>query len=301
MTVPVHERTLINVCGMPRSGTTMLGLMLATGEEAISCGEASSWFRVARYRADGTVPDSFQALKNVEEQHFHHRLMDRHGARFAVDSSKDLDWIIDHTRLGPDNHLNVYNILIYKSPVDIALSWWKRGEFDRWRRYFLRYHYQILFSGVDFCTVSYDALVETPRQTIQSVCALTGLPYFEGKELFWRHDHEMLGTNSRGVRNQLERGASEIKKPSIPPDFAPLAAQVERASSQDRLIQHLLGALKERDVARRPPSKPAAPHRYRPTASSRLAYTLYRFLKLPWLRFRWNVLEPRLGPFGSVS
>jgi hypothetical protein len=278
----------------------MLGLMLASGDEAVSCGEAASWFRVARHRPDATVPDAFAPLKDVSERTFHRHLMAYHDASFAVDSSKDLDWIIDHTQWAAESNLQIYNVLIYKAPVDIALSWWKRGEFDGWYRYYLRYHLQMIYSGVDFWTVSYDDLVKAPRTTLRQICRLTGLPYFEGKEHFWNYDHELLGTNSSGVRDQLGSGHSEIKKPPIPSDFRSLAKDVRHAARHDRLLQHLLHKLNDRDVNSVETSgHPSPPHRYLPGLFPRLSYAAYRALKLPWARFRWNVLEPRIGPSGA--
>ena len=296
MPVPLPENTLINVCGMPRAGTTMLGLMLASGHDAVSCGEACAWFRVARHRRGATVPEAYNLLKNENERSFHRRLMAHHGVQFAVDSSKDVDWVIDHTRWAEHSGLRVFNLLIHKSPVDIALSWWKRDEYERWYRYYLRYHLQFLCSGLDFWTVSYDALVAEPGRTLRRICRLTGLPYFEGKEQFWNYEHELLGTNSRGVRSQLGQRRSTIEKPAIPDAFRPLAEQVQAQASTDRLLARVRNALDRRSIMLAEPNTPASPHQYRPGLISGLLYRAYRSLKLPWGRFRWNVLEPRLGP-----
>lgn len=279
----------------------MLGLMLASGAEAASCGEASSWFRVARYRSGASVPEEFKPLRNVDERFFHRKLMEHNNVRFAVDSSKDIDWVIDHTRWAPETELRVFNILIWKSPVDIAFSWWKRGNYDRWRSYYLRYHYQLLHSGLDFYTVNYDTLVNDPSGTLQSLCALTGLPYFEGKEFFWRYSHTLMGTNSTGVRNQLRMRTSEFKKPTITKEFAPLARNIAGSSVKDRRLQRMLEALRQRDASSASVPPNPVPHQYAPNALSFLIYRLYRALKLPWIRFRWNVIEPYFGPFGAVS
>lgn len=301
MPAPLAENTLINVCGMPRAGTTMLGLMLASGNDAVSCGEACAWFRVARYRPDATVPEAYDLLKEENERSFHRRLMAQHGVQFAVDSSKDVDWVIDHTRWGEHSGLRVFNLLIHKSPVDIALSWWKRDEYEQWYRYYLRYHLQLLCSGLDFWTVSYDDLVAQPGPTLQRICRLTGLPYFEGKEQFWNYEHELLGTNSRGVRSQLSQRRSTIKKPPIPDAFRPLAEGVQARSATDHLLNRIRPALNRRSILLTKPSTSPSPHQYRPGLVSGLLYTAYRSLKLPWGRFRWNVLEPRLRASGRSA
>ena len=295
MPAPQPTHTLINVCGMPRAGTTMLGLMLASGPDAVSCGEACAWFRVARYRPDATVPEAYDVLKNESEHSFHRRLMAHHGVRFAVDSSKDVDWVIDHTRWAKSSGLRVFNVLIHKSPVDIALSWWKRNEYARWYRYYLRYHLQLLWSGLDFWTVSYDDLVAHPGPTLRRICRLTGLPYFDGKEEFWNDEHELLGTNSRGVRSQLGQRRSTIKKPVIPDAFRPLAEKVQADSANDRLLTRVQRGLRRRSIQLAEPGTSSLPHEYRPGLVSALLYRAYRSVKLPWGRFRWNVLEPRLG------
>ena len=301
MSAPPSTHTLINVCGMPRAGTTMLGLMLASGDDAVSCGEACAWFRVARYRPDATVPEAYEPLKDGSERSFHRRLMAHHGVPFAVDSSKDLDWVIDHTRWAERSGLRVFNLLIHKSPVDIALSWWKRDEYEKWYRYYLRYHLQFLYSGLDFWTVSYDDLVAYPGAMLRQMCQRTGLPYFEGKEHFWNYEHELLGTNSRGVRSQLGQATSTIKKPAIPDAFRPLADAVLARSANDRFLNRVRRGLERRSIGSAAPTGTLVPHRYRPTFFSALLYTAYRSLKLPWGRFRWNVVEPRLRRSGSPT
>jgi hypothetical protein len=278
----------------------MLGLMLASGNDAVSCGEACAWFRVARHRPGATVPAAYDLLRDVDERSFHRRLMAQHGVRFAVDSSKDVDWVIDHTRWADQSGLRVFNLLIHKSPVDIALSWWKRNEYHRWYRYYLRYHLQFLCSGLDFWTVSYDDLVAKPGSTLRTICRLTGLPYFEGKEQFWKYEHELLGTNSRGVRSQLGQGQSTIQKPPIPDAFRSLANQVQARAATDRLLARLRGALDRRRIPLEAHT-PTTPHEYRPTLVSGLLYRAYRTVKLPWGRFRWNVLEPQIRRFAPSA
>ena len=217
--------------------------------------------------------------------------MDVKGVDFAVDSSKHIDWVIDHTRWAPENGINVYNFLIWKSPVDLAYSWWKRGDYDRWRSYYLRYHYQALFSGLDFYTVHYDDLVDDPSGVLSHICELIGMPYFQGKEYFWNYDHAMMGNNSAG----------EFRKTTISDEFAPLAREVAAYSTEDRSLQRVLELLRQRDVTSISVPRERVSHTYSPSVLSSVAYRLYRGLKLPWLRFRWNVVEPYFGPLGSTS
>src|SRR4051812_23621524 len=86
---------LVNVCGAQRSGTTMLDLMLGSGDRAFSCGEAYARFRPfepRHHRIDCACGESpcpvWAQIADLPEEHFHRGVADRLGSRAVIDSSK---------------------------------------------------------------------------------------------------------------------------------------------------------------------------------------------------------------------
>lgn len=293
--------TLINVCGMPRSGTTVLSLMLGSGSDVIACGEACSWFRVARHRTGAHPPKIYEPVADADEKSFHSLLLDHTNCSYVVDSSKTFDWIVDHTRWASETNLNVYNVLIYKDPIDGALSWWKRGNLDRFRNYYVRYHLQIILSGIGFISLSYNDLVNRPTEVTRALCAATGLPYFAGKEKFWEYDFDLFGANSKGVKDQVSSRKPGFHRPSMPPEFQEIHSSLFQSLKKDQKVQNVLSRLRSQKFDLDSSMNPLPPHDYSPSISSRLAFYLYRTLKKPWVRARWNLIEPYFGSTKAVA
>jgi len=280
---------LINVLGMRRSGTTMLHLMLATGAEAVACGEIARWFRLGRHKKGAQPPEAFVPLMHVPEEDFHRQALDHFGADFVVDSSKSLDWVLDNMQWAERHGMAVYNILIWKNPESQALSNWKRGQ--NWKGRYLRYHRRVLSVGIDVLTVNYDELVERPSETLKRICDHVGMPYFEGKENFWEEGHDFAGS-SPGVRKQAERGVSRFRKEPLPPEFADAAAEVHAALREGRQLRAILEELRRCEVWSVPVPAHPAPHRSRPTPQAFIERHVVRLAKRSWLRLRWNLLQP---------
>ena len=283
--------TIINVLGLRRSGTTMLHLMLASGQDAVACDEIAAWFRVARHRRGSVPPPAFQPILPTKEEKFHREVMDQYGVNYVVDSSKGIDWVLDVTRWGEKQHMRVFNVLIWKDPMDQAFSFWKRGK--PWKRQYRRYHQRLLRTGLDFITVNYSELVGDPQEKLALICQHVGMPYFEGKERFWEGEHHVAGS-SPGVSRQVQRGASRIERESYPPEFKPVAERVKRVLEKDQVLQEVLGALQEREVSSLTVPRVPQSHLYRPSFAEQMKYVSWKVVKLFLLRARWNVLEPRI-------
>lgn len=281
--------TIVNVCGLQRSGTTMLHLMLATGPDAVACGEVAGWYRVARYRG-ADLPAAFKPLQEYEARSFHQQALNHFEVDFIIDASKGIDWVIDTTRWSSQQNLKCFNILIWKDPVDLAFSKWKRGKFNSWRSHYLRYHERLFKAKVDFISVSYSDLIDNPSAKLELICSHIGMPYFEGKEKFWTEEHQFTAS-SEGVRQQVRSGQSRFEKANFPPEFDPLAEEVRNAVDRDPRLQDILRTLTEAEVSNLPVPDDPASHRYRATGTRHFQNLLWRAIKLPLLRLRWNILE----------
>ena len=112
----------------------MLDLMLGSGTRAFSCGEVFAWFRPFEPRhfspecACGCVPcPVWDELSDLTEERFHAGVIDRLGMQIVVDSSKSLDWVSDANAWARASGLRVENVLIWKDPLSLGFSFWKRG------------------------------------------------------------------------------------------------------------------------------------------------------------------------------
>ena len=280
---------VINVCGLQRSGTTMLHLMLATGPNAVACGEIAGWFRIARYRGED-LPPKFRALQGVSAESFHKEALDHFDVDFIIDSSKGIDWVIDTTQWAHRNDLKVFNILIWKDPVDLAYSKWKRNRFRSWKRHYIRYHKRLFNSGIDFVSVNYRSLVSGPSDTLARLCQHTGMDYFDGKELFWKEDHEFTAS-SEGVRRQVQEGHSRFQIDPFPSEFEPFTEEVESDIRSSKNLRNVLQNLEEREISNLPIPQEVTSHRYHAQGFRHVKNKLWRAVKLPLLRMRWNVLQ----------
>lgn len=143
---------LINICGHGRSGSTMLDLMVGHGDNAFSCGEVYAWFRPWRTHHRKIVCSCgidpcpvWEKIKNVSEEKFHFNTCVKLGIDFVVDSSKELNWLIDTQTWAAKSGMDVLNVLIWKTPHEMAFSNWKRNRSPlQWVKSFLHYHNALL-------------------------------------------------------------------------------------------------------------------------------------------------------------
>lgn len=249
--------TLINICSASRSGSTMLDLMLGNTPDAFSCGEVYAWFRPYRkhhFDIDCSCGQNpcpiWEKIKDVSENQFHATVFKKLGVNFIVDSSKDPTWVLDTHTWAASNSFEVINILIWKDPVDLAYSYWKRGyKLDSWRKPFVSYYSKLLQIKIPIMAVSFNELTRNPQNKLMEICDFIGMPYFEGKERFWENQpHYLFG--SGGVRNQVEAKESKIRKEEKrPPEFQAKIEDLSKQISADSKVQQILSALQRVEIS----------------------------------------------------
>jgi hypothetical protein len=251
--------TLVNVCGAGRAGTTMLDLMLGSAPNAFSCGEVYAWFRPWRSHHKRIVCScqqdpcpQWEKMKDGPERRFHARAASALGMDFIIDSSKELCWVLDTQMWAAETGLRVVNVALWKDPVDLAFSYWKRGwGIDSWWKHFLRYHQRLLQVEFPFIAVNFSDLVADPAQQLKHLCAALGMEYLPGQEEFWQHEHHHL-FGSLGTRRQLEAGRSHISAAGreFPEEFARLIPGFLARVERDPIANEVLSDLKARSADR---------------------------------------------------
>jgi hypothetical protein len=287
--------TIVTICGTDRSGSTMLDLILGNSQDAFSCGEVSAWFRPYRKHHLNLVCPCNQnpcpiwsRIKNVPERKFHATVVNELGVNFVIDSSKDICWVTDIQKWAIISKLKVQNIVIWKSPIELAYSYWKRGQsITYWRKQFLGYYQKIIQIGIPFWAINYDEFVNDPSRKIQETCQVIGMPYFNEKERFWEKEHHHL-FGSTGVQRQLERGISSIKPRKTYPDgFKAQIDFLEKQLESDKEIGSILEILRRNDVhSFRQECNESCP------VSPRKVYPLWYYRKQIQRKFRRYFMEP---------
>jgi hypothetical protein len=249
------KRNLIMVLGASHSGTTMLDLMLGNHDETFSTGEVWAHFRpclVHHFSLEcrcGEIPcPVWKNFEGVNETGFHKTVLELANINSIVDSSKDLSWAIDSAKWAQTNDIRVRNVVIWKEPIELAFSHWKRGRsVATFRHDFLTYYERFLNLGFPFVSVRFSSLVGDPTNSIRKLCEITGLPWHEQQEEFWsKEHHHLFGAAKTGA--QTKTGRSTIKAAQDYPDeFLQLFEEFAKKMTNDQRLMRVIGALESMD------------------------------------------------------
>lgn len=247
----MNRKKLINICGTARSGSTMLDLMLGNDPRAFSLGEVYAWFRPFRTHHFNIICSCnqnncpWEKLKTLKEYEFYKRSFEILDVDILVDSSKDLAWVIDNNIQAKKGGFDVSNVLLYKEPVSFFYSYWKRGvPIHKARKdIFVKYYKRFFQSNLAFIALDYNKLVADPTSILENLCQLLGIPYFEGKERFWKKEHHHL-FGSLGTRKQVEAANSAIEnRENYPLEFQNSIQKIEADNLRDKEFQGILSKL----------------------------------------------------------
>jgi len=235
----------------------MLDLILGNTANAFSCGEVSAWFRPYRrhhFKIDcscGLDPcPVWEKVKDFSENAFHAHIFKLLQVDFIIDSSKDLCWLIDAQKWAAINGIKTTNLVLWKNPVDLSYSYWKRGHsLYYWHNIFVNCYSRFLDTGLPFRAVNFNELVSNPQTKIPEICTAVGMQYFDGKERFWGKEHHYL-FGSAGIRRQVEAKESVVySRETYSPEFEGQINSLRNQIEWDATIQHLIQSLRKADVS----------------------------------------------------
>ncbi len=261
--------TLINVGGTSRSGSTLVHLILGNAPDAIACGEVVSWFRpehTHHFEIDcpcGRRPcPVWNKISTASANQFYSTAFRELGVQYLVDSSKALSWILDTHRWARNSDYAVVDVVVWKNPLDLAYSFWKRGhDLMFWRSQFVKYYGRVQQLRLPVVAINYGDLMQRPRETTASLCAAIGMPDYEGKERFWEGEHHHL-FGSLGVRRQVEAGQSVfVSQQNFSDKFATKVDALSDTINADNEVQQLIHFLKSVDVTESSAYRRSEPYR----------------------------------------
>lgn len=250
-----EQKTLINILGAGRSGTTMLDLMLGNDEQSFSLGEVHAWFRPFRkhhFKIDCNCGDEncsiWKKISGFREQDFHRNAFNLLNVQFLIDSSKNLVWTMDSITWARNHKFRSINIVVYKPVLDYVFSIWKRGEtietaISRYKQYYGRF----LQSGLEAVSVDFQELVSNTNEVLEGILKLTKQPTQPERADFWKKEHHHL-FGSGGVRTQSQQGDSSIKVASgFSDEFQLMVPELCRRIGEDKELLDIVDKLKSID------------------------------------------------------
>ena len=187
------------VAGTSYSGSTLLDLILANDENAVSVGEIEALYHPVKQHHLEKIKelrsDELWSRKLREGVgNLYNDLHDTLGVETIVDSSKNPAWIRFHIERLP-NEVEWHVILVHKTLADLKHSFEKRGRYS-WLRVYKNYH-SLLFRNVEtFHAIEYK---EIPTQSNKFFSLLKDLGVYHNNSRlnFW----EQKRTNFFGNNN----------------------------------------------------------------------------------------------------
>lgn len=208
-------KKVIFVASTSYSGSTFLDMTLGNDPAGLSLGEVDAVYEptekhhLRRECGCGIYNcDVWKSLENVPATQLYQSLFATYPhLEFIVDSSKSPLWINRRIRDLKKQGIDYRIAVIWKTPLEIAQSFDKRGEFDNWTRSWVNY-YRLLHTlqPDNWTVIKYRDYASHP-ETLKDICASLGINWFAGKEAYWeKTQHILFGNHSaRKHLNQHHR------------------------------------------------------------------------------------------------
>ena len=254
-------KQVIFVASTSYSGSTFLDMTLGNDPKGFSIGEVNALFKPTRknhvrpecacYQQDCTL---WQELAKQPVASLYTAIFEKFPeAEFIVDSSKCPLWISDRIQDLKQQGMAYKIVVIRKTPLEIAHSFDKRGDYSNWERSWVNYHRMLYTLQPDnWVAVSYADFSCNPH-ALQNLCKNLGIDWFPGKEQFWQKRHHLLFGNHSARRhlisshrdNQIDDNQSEFQTINYKPVEDPkLEKRVADAIDSNPAISRIASDLK---------------------------------------------------------
>lgn len=138
------------------------------------------------------------------------------GCGTIIDSSKTPAWFSHQLPACHDKGWPIHFLLFWRPVTDLAHSFWSRANrlqpvaYEMTREQLIRLEKILVFEkkhGLSLTVVNGNKLVQQPAVMLEKLCTITGIPYFPGKEEYWKFEHHHLygGITQRKHLNRPRR------------------------------------------------------------------------------------------------
>lgn len=204
------KKKVIFIGGTSHSGSTVLDLILSNHPKAMSLGEIKALMKPSR-------PHHFEKRKNLinncekwkkiikgGSSNLYKNLIEEFNEKqFFIDSSKDPIWIVkQQNKIDKISNVDYKNVLIYKTPLEFAHSFHKRGRDFNWSYAWKHYH-RFYFSMLNqFLIVSYKDVCLT-KSTIELLRQFNDID-FDTKKIIAEQENFFGSTNQKKLKQNNE-------------------------------------------------------------------------------------------------
>lgn len=184
----------------------------------------------------------WKLLERVPETRLYQALFSAHPElEFIVDSSKSPLWIKRRVRDLEQQGIDYRIAVIWKTPLEIAQSFDKRGEYDRWARSWGNYYRLLHTLQPDGWTMIRYADYASNVETLEEVCASLGINWFADKPAYWKKTHHVLFGN-HSARKHLDRSHRDNTKPESQGSFQSVRYLPVRDTDLEKRVNSVINA-----------------------------------------------------------
>jgi hypothetical protein len=198
------NKRVIFIAGSSHSGSTLLGCILGSHPENpfnyFHVGEVHAFFSPTHEKygkpygaiqAGGTIWKDIDYTKGYSGAY--RELFHKSEADVIIDSSKNLNWLRLQYSICKKEGWDFQLIVSYRTFDGIWNSSEKRNNPVSWIISNLMYYHHLLSVikdvGLNIDVLDLTLLINNPSEMVQKLCHKTNIPYFFGKELYWRFNH----------------------------------------------------------------------------------------------------------------
>lgn len=213
------KKKVIMIGGTSYSGSTLLELMIANDPQGFSCGEVWSLFmphKIQHYDPtfpmDEEDPEFWTQIRRKGWRNVYDSIFqERPEITFITDNTKRPVWQCLQKKILQARGYQVYNLIIWKTPDELAGSFHKRNRGSIWTKKWLTYHRQYFSFIKEFRSVKYSDLAKDPS-TLESICNYLGIDYFPEKREYWNKNYYTLFGNKRAKVHLFDQSSEQFQR-----------------------------------------------------------------------------------------
>jgi len=260
-------KQVIFIGGASYSGTTFLELTLGNDKHGFSCGEVKDYFHPTEEHhvnpccscGDKECLIWEEIKKNGEENLYESIFKLYPEVKFITDSSKDPFWIARQCKKLKSIGIKTKNIVIWKTPDEIATSYYKRNRLKEWHKRWISYHRLYCTLINDWRSIKCKDFIHN-TSALENICNYADIPYFRGKEKYQGiKSHMLFGNNSAKIElyandsdihgatgKELEFKRKGLK--TLPKDLELLQEHIKKIKGKDHFVREIEELLESRDI-----------------------------------------------------
>lgn len=248
---------IVFIAGASHSGSTLLGSILGSNElnphEYFHVGECHAFFTPAHPKfgyVGAAATQGGEISKVIDHRvspgHAYEEIFNRSKrTNVIIDSSKNLSWLTLQHKRCTQKGFNLTILISYRPFERIWNSGSRRGTSLEKNLANLLYYKRLMdfleAHNLEAVSVNMETIIKDPKAGSQSLCKASGIPYFHGKEQYWRFEHHHLYGASMQRRNISEENFNGfLSQPEPQRGLKELPYSSEQISDLERIYDSLM-------------------------------------------------------------